>query len=167
MSESVDISMRERRILPQEWLSVLPREASGLWQLCFAQDQEVLLRLLAFLTASSLNAFQGVHPLAGQSDGKARIRHADQLAGAMKVDMTLWFSPTAENFFGKVSKAQTMAALQEAGKSVPDASKLKKAELALAAEKDLQGAGWLPLPLRLAAVTDNDMVSLRTLEEAV
>ena len=139
----------------QEWLTVLPREASDLWQWCFAQNQDVLLRLLAFITASSLNAVQGGRPLAGQSDGKARIRHADQLAGAMEVDMTPWFSPTAENFFGKVSKAQTMAALQEAGRSIPDASKLKKAELAHVAEKELQGTGWLPLPLRVAAVSDN------------
>ena len=67
------------------------------------------------------------------------------------MDMTRWFEPTAENFFGRVSKAQTLSALSEAGKTVPDSAKLKKAELAAMAEQELHGTGWLPAPVRTTA----------------
>ncbi len=132
-----------------EWLAQFPRTASELWQWCLTQDQETLLRLLAFLTAASLNAIQSVRTNSGETDGKGRIQHADAIAAALNVDMTLWFTPTAENFFGRVSKARTLSAFEETGRNAPDAAKLKKAELCALAEKELGGTGWLPGPVRI------------------
>jgi ParB family chromosome partitioning protein len=71
------------------------------------------------------------------------------------MDMTKWFTPTADNFFARVSKPQILAALSEAGKKAPDASKLKKAELASQAAAAIQGTGWLPTPVRIKRPTEN------------
>ena len=68
-------------------------------------------------------------------------------------DITAWFTPTAANYFGRVSKPQILTALQEA-KGVPPApawSGMKKAELAALAEREIAGKGWLPMPLRFTA----------------
>jgi ParB family chromosome partitioning protein len=64
--------------------------------------------------------------------------------------MKTWFTPTAENYFSRVSKPQILEALQDA-KGQPPApawEKLKKAELAKEAERQIAGMGWLPEPLR-------------------
>jgi ParB family chromosome partitioning protein len=68
--------------------------------------------------------------------------------------MTKWFTPTGDNFFARVSKPQILAALTEAGKTAPDASKLKKAGMASHAAA-IKGTGWLPLPVRIAQQTAN------------
>ena len=91
-----------------------------------------------------------MHTASSEGDPKARIQHAEAIAGALQMDMTRWFEPTAENFFSRVSKAQTVSALNEAGKAVPD-PKLKKAELAAVAEQELRGTGWMPTPVRILA----------------
>ena len=133
-----------------EWLALFPRTETELWQWCLTQNQETLLQLLAFLTATSLNAVQSVHTTSSEGDPKARIQHANAIAGALQMDITRWFEPTAENFFSRVSKAQTVSALNEAGKAIPD-PKLKKAELAAVAEQELRGTGWIPAPVRILA----------------
>ena len=79
------------------------------------------------------------------------LRHADDLAGALNLDMGQWFTPTASNFFGKVSRQAMLDAITEA-KGTPCApgwEKLKKPELAALAERQIAGTGWLPKPLRL------------------
>jgi hypothetical protein len=56
-----------------------------------------------------------------------RLQHANSLALALEVDMTKWFTPTAENFFSKVSKARVGDALTEAGQPTrPRDSKVEK-----------------------------------------
>ena len=62
----------------------------------------------------------------------------------LKLDMNPWFTPNAENYFTRVSKPQIFAALQE-GRNQPPApawEKLKKAELAALAERELIAAGY-------------------------
>ena len=86
-----------------------------------------------------------------------RLQHANALALALDLDMTKWFTPTAENFFSKVSKARTGGALTEAGKPpAVETAKLKKAELAAFAEKEMDGTGWLPEPVRISEVADEE-----------
>ncbi|MGI9072244.1 MAG: hypothetical protein ACR2JB_13245 [Bryobacteraceae bacterium] len=117
------ISLEQQR---KDWFSKLPRKSGDLWQWCLEQDQDTLLRLLAFCVAKSLN---GVKAKADVDD-RDRLRHANALAIALDVDMTKWFMPTAENFFSKVSKARITAALIEAAKPpTAEMAKLKKAEL--------------------------------------
>jgi ParB family chromosome partitioning protein len=82
-----------------------------------------------------------------------RIAHADAIGRALDLDLARWFTPTAANYFSKISKPQILSALEEA-KGAPPApswSSLKKAELAALAEAQTAGAGWLPEPLRRAA----------------
>lgn len=80
-----------------------------------------------------------------------RLKRADELANAVALDMTGWFTPTAENYFSRVSRAQILSAVDEAkGSHAPALEKLKKAELAERAENLLSGTGWLPAPIRVA-----------------
>jgi ParB family chromosome partitioning protein len=135
----------------QDWLRDLPHDADQLWKWMLTRDQDNLLRLLAHCAASSVNAIERKQ----DQDGPGRLIHADQLANSLGMDMTKWFTPTADNFFARVSKPQILAALTEAGKPAPDASKLKKAQLASQAAAAIQGTGWLPAPLRITRPKEN------------
>lgn len=132
----------------QHWAEQLPGNLGDLWDWCLAQNQETLLDLLAVIAAVSLDAVQlkVMHP------GDASLRHADALASALSLDMGEYFTPTAENFFSRINGASIQAAICEAKSSSPAPSwaKMKKAELAALAERQVAGTGWLPAPLRMA-----------------
>lgn len=125
----------------------LPSDANELAQWCLSLPQSDLLATLAVLAGTSVDAVQRK---ADRPDS-ARLKHADELANAVALDMTGWFMPTAENYFCRVSRAQILAAIDEAkGSHAPALEKLKKAELAKRAEDLLSGTGWLPTPLAIA-----------------
>ena len=76
--------------------------------------------------------------------------HADRLAQAVGLDMSMSWTPTAANFLGRVTKARILQAVAE-GKGQRAADRiehLKKVEMATEAEALLAGSGWLPDPLR-------------------
>jgi ParB family chromosome partitioning protein len=130
----------------EEWGGVIPGQPDALFAWCLEQDASVLLSLLAFCVASTVDAVRTKHDRVPS----ARLCHADDLAAALKLDMTAWFTPTAENYFGRIDKALILAALEEA-KGTPPApahAKLKKADLAALAEREVAGTPWLPEPLR-------------------
>jgi ParB family chromosome partitioning protein len=132
----------------EKWSRSLPVEGD-LWAWCLEQKQGVLLDLLAFCAATTINTVQ---VKSDREDGE-RLRHADKLAAALGLDMKVWFTPDAANYFSRVSKPQILDAIREA-KGQPPApawEKLKKAELAQEAERQLSGSGWLPELLRPAA----------------
>ena len=63
--------------------------------------------------------------------------------------MTAWFTPTAENYFGRLSKAAIIDSLLDAKGAVASAwATMKKSELASLAERELAGTRWLPHILR-------------------
>ena len=129
-----------------KWSESLPGDADALWDWCLAQNSETLLSLLAFCVACSVDAVQR------KADGRDcdRLAHAQKLSQALDLQMTGWFTPTAENYFSRVSRADILAALKEA-KNLPakrSVGKLKKSELAILAEREIAGTGWLPQPLR-------------------
>jgi ParB family chromosome partitioning protein len=130
----------------ESWGEQLPGNPDDLWDWCLKQEQSVLIDLLTFCAASSVNAVQ---LKADRPDGE-RLAHAGKLASALKLDMTGWFKPTAENYFNRVSKPQIMRALEEARNQPPAPAwdKLKKADLAALAERELADKAWLPEPLR-------------------
>jgi ParB family chromosome partitioning protein len=68
--------------------------------------------------------------------------------------MNRWFAPTAENFFGRISKPQIAGALAAAGKPA-DSGKLslKKTQLAAAAETEVAGTAWPPEAVRILPET--------------
>lgn len=130
------------------WEERLPKDADHLWNWCLTQLSSTLLDLLALCAALSLDAV-----IIPKRSDAGRLAHADALAKALAFDMAAWFQPTAENYFSRISKPQMLTDLQEA-KGVPPApawSSLKKAELAVLAERETTGTGWMPKPLRAMA----------------
>ncbi|MGC4087287.1 MAG: ParB/RepB/Spo0J family partition protein [Polyangiaceae bacterium] len=129
-----------------QWEERLPQKQDDLLHWCLTQEQETLLKLLAFCAGSTVDAVLMKHDINPDS----RTRHAHALASALNVDMTQWFTPTAENYFSRVGRDSIVKAICEA-KSVPAKrswQKQKKAELATLAEREISGTGWLPEPLR-------------------
>lgn len=122
------------------WGDRLPGSAGDLMAWCLEQPQEVLIDLLAYLTALTVDAVQ----VRGRS---VRHDHADRLAEAVALDMTRHWTPSAEGFFARLPKAALSQAVREA-KVQADFGKTKKPEAAALAEKALRGSGWLPEVLR-------------------
>lgn len=69
--------------------------------------------------------------------------------------------PTVDNYLGRVTKGRILDAVREAkGESSAQLiDHLKKSEMAKEAERLLEGAGWLPEPLRLAALPSTSEAS--------
>jgi ParB family transcriptional regulator, chromosome partitioning protein len=132
----------------EQWEKLLP-DGDALWDWCLAQEQQVLIDLLAFCASVMI---AGIRRKADKADS-GRLRHADMLAVALKLDMNAWFTPTADNYFSRVSKRQIFEAIMEAKgqPAAPAWEKLKKPELAREAERHIAGTGWLPKPLRVAS----------------
>jgi hypothetical protein len=83
-----------------------------------------------------------------------RLAHADTLARAINLDMAAaGWSPTVDNYFGRVPKARILEAVREAKgeHSAQLIDHLKKPDMAKEAERLLVGTGWLPEPLRTPA----------------
>jgi ParB family transcriptional regulator, chromosome partitioning protein len=132
----------------ETWREHLPGNADDLFAWCLAQSADRLLDLLAFCAALSVNAVQAKvdHP---DSD---RLLHAQALGEALSLDMTAWFTPTAGNYFGRLTKDGIVDSLRDArnGAVAPAWLKAKKADLAAIAEREVADTGWLPAPLRRA-----------------
>jgi ParB family chromosome partitioning protein len=128
------------------WKQALPREARDLWDFLVSLGQEDRRALLAQLVSMTVNAV--IEP---RNPGRDRIRHADQLAEMLALDLgEAGFTPTAENYFGRVTKAEILNAVTEArGEETSSLlADLKKKEMAIEAERLVAGTGWLPAPLR-------------------
>lgn len=133
----------------EQWGDRIPGAPDQLWQWCLEQEQDVLLDLLAFCLANTVNAVRAK----ADRPGDPRLTHASGLAAALDLDMAAWFTPSAGNYFGRISKAAIIDALTEAkGGIAPAWTKLKKTELAVLAERELAGTGWLPEILRRPAI---------------
>ncbi|MBJ7535397.1 ParB N-terminal domain-containing protein [Rhodomicrobium vannielii ATCC 17100] len=129
----------------------LPREARDLWDHLSRLDRESLLALLAVSISPAVNVIK----LAWEKNA-TRERAADQLAQTLALDMTHFWSPTAESYFGSVTKAHILEAVRE-GVSEEAAERLhgmKKEPMTKAAEELLKGTGWLPVVLRSGAAED-------------
>jgi ParB family chromosome partitioning protein len=125
--------------------SILPESPDALWPWMLSQPKETLLDILGFIAAISVNAVQGK----GTQPGSERLTHAHALAGALGLDMTRYFTASAEGYFGRVSRSVILSAIDEAhGAHAPALEKLKKSELAVRAADLVANTGWLPEPLR-------------------
>jgi ParB family chromosome partitioning protein len=129
-----------------DWSQQLPAEPQDLWDVLTTFDAETRQRLFAHCVSLTLNA---VHE--PWSRRPRAIAHADRLASAFSLDVaaTGW-TPTVDNFLGRVTKARIVQAVREAkGADVARRIEtLKKGDMAREAEMLLTGAGWLPEPLR-------------------
>lgn len=122
------------------WKERLPEQPSTWLDWLIALPQAELLDLLAFCTATTLNAFP--------SSGAAG--EANAVAAAVGLDMADWWEPTAAGYLNHVSKAQIVQALKEVGPDLADdgVAAMKKEVLVVKAESRLAGKRWLPAPLR-------------------
>ena len=127
----------------EEWARKLPKPGE-LWDWIGAQDASTRLELLAYCIARTLDAVR-------EPNGRRRaLVHADQLATAIPLDMTVWWEPAGGRYLGRVPKARILEAVRE-GVSEREAESLvglKKDAMVLHAERLLAGKGWLPEVLR-------------------
>jgi ParB family chromosome partitioning protein len=130
----------------QAWAQRLPETVDQLWDWLIQQPQSVILDLLAFVVAQTINAVQLPHHKADEG----HLGAANALSKALCLDMTNWWAPTAENYFQRIKKGQILAAIKDAsGQPLPDRmTALKKSDLAQGAETSVKGTRWLPPVLR-------------------
>lgn len=124
-----------------EWQDRLPGDPQALFRWLLAQPRDVLIELLAYCTARSIDAVASRERAPDQSDA---------IAEALGLDMADWWAPTAENYFGHISKAKALEAVAEATgeQGMPAVAAMKKAEAAAHCARRLVGTRWLPCPLR-------------------
>lgn len=128
------------------WAVQLPEEPGTLWDALLGFDTDSREALFAHCVSLTVNA---VHE--AWSRRPKAIAHADRLADAASLDMVAaGWSPTVDNFLGRVTKARILDAVREARGDAQAQSidHLKKGEMAVRAEELLAGSGWLPEPLR-------------------
>ena len=128
------------------WSQQLPAEPQDLWDVLTTFDLEARQRLFAHCVSLTVNA---VHE--PWSRRPRAIAHADRLAASLSLDIaaTGW-TPTADNFLGRVTKARIIQAVRES-KGADIARRiegLKKGDMVQEAEQLLLGTNWLPEPLR-------------------
>lgn len=137
------------------WSAKLPNDPEALFHWCLAATQAQLMELLALCVGSNVSAvvskkMYGADP--------AKVAHADALATALDLDMAKWFTPTAENYFGRISKPQIVEAMTEmnGGPLAYPTAPLKKSALASSAQRAAElraelGDPWVPEMLRTKA----------------
>jgi ParB family chromosome partitioning protein len=128
-----------------QWQLRLPQNPAELWGWLIAQSAEDRAAVFAFCVGFGVNALYFPH-----ERRVAAFDHADRLAEHLALDMRDYWSATVENYFGKVTKTQILAAVHEAkGEATAQMiDHLKKADMAAEAERLLEGSGWLPEVLR-------------------
>jgi ParB family chromosome partitioning protein len=130
----------------RRWSEHLPREAADLWDALFAFDPDSRHALFAHCVALSVNAV-----FEPWNRRPRALSHADRIAEAVKLDVAAaGWSPTASNYFGRVTKARIVDAVRQAkGEAAAQLIEhLKKSAMAARAEELLVGSGWIPEPLR-------------------
>jgi len=130
----------------RRWSEQLPREPGDLWDALMAFDVDSRDALFAHCVAMSVNA---VHEPWNRRP--RALAHADRIAESIGLDVAAaGWSPTVENYLGRVTKARILQAVREAKgeQAAQQLDHLKKGDMAERAQELLQGSGWLPEPLR-------------------
>lgn len=110
----------------------------------FTLDGETLMSLMAFCTASSVYGVQT------RTMGHTTRSPLDEVEKAIGFDMREWWTPTAANFLGLLTKSQIVEALNDAGLTgaAADAGKMKKGDAAEHAESVMAQTRWVPVWMR-------------------
>ncbi|MBJ7483508.1 ParB/RepB/Spo0J family partition protein [Brevundimonas sp.] len=147
LAPGVDDSPAMRRINARgsAWIKRLPSSADDLWSALVALPGSDLLDLMAHCASAAINAVRDPH-----DRRPAAWAQAEVLATAVGLDMTTTWTATAASYFSRVAKARMLEAVEEAvGKADADRiAGFKKADMAEAAERLVEGKGWLPALLR-------------------
>lgn len=110
----------------------------------FALDGAVLMSLMAFCTACSVDGVQT------RDMGHTSRSTLDTVEAAIGFHLRDWWQPTKENYFSGLKHPQIVAALNNAGLTgaAGDAQKMKKADAAGHAEHFMQHNRWVPAWLK-------------------
>ena len=130
----------------RRWSEQLPRESAELWDALSVFDPDSRDALFAHCIALSVNAVYEPWNRRPRA-----LTHADRLAEEIRLDVAAaGWSPTVDNYLGRVTKARILQAVREAkGDTAAQLIEhLKKNEMAERAQELLAGSGWLPEPLR-------------------
>jgi len=117
----------------EAWAAALPKEPEALWDKLVSFDRDTREHLFAHCVACTVNATFDAYNRRPRA-----LAHADRLAEAVDVDMAAaGWSPTVENFLGRVTKARILAAVREARgeRQAQMIDHLKKGEMAGAAQQ--------------------------------
>ena len=130
----------------EAWDRDLPDEAQELWAFLLGLDEGSRKALFAHCVSLSLNAV-----FEPWNRRPRALAHADVLAGTLRFDMvSVGWTPTVDNYLGKVTKAGILQAVREARgeESAQLIDHLKKDHMAREAARLIEGSNWLPEPLR-------------------
>lgn len=130
------------------WKARLPENSSDLWEMLQAMDRAEHMQLLAFVAATTLNVVVQKH-----DKRTYPVQHSHVLANALDYEIRNDWTPTAENFFGRVTKATMLASVAEARDehTAHLISHMKKVPMAGEAQRLVDGTGWIPAPMRTDA----------------
>lgn len=137
----------------EAWGARLPEEARDLWGVLITLPPSELLDLMACCAGVGLYAVRDPHDRKPDA-----LAHAEVLATITGLDMTGTLSATASSYFSRVSKARLLEAVIEAT-TPEEAGRIagfKKGDMAEAAERLVEGKGWLPSVLRTDPAVDPD-----------
>lgn len=135
-----DVLMKEKARLQ----ALLPAGWEKDFTTFFALDGNLLMSLMAFCTACSVDGVQT------RDMGHTSRSPLDTLETALGFHLRDWWHPTKENYFGSLKHPQIVAALKEAGLTgaAGDAEKMKKGDAAGHAEHFMKDNRWVPAWLK-------------------
>lgn len=133
------------------WRDRLPVERKDLWRYVADAEQQTLLEMLAVMIAPGLDL--GIDARA--SDVATQITIGDLFAEAIGLDMSRWWSASADSYFNHVKRDVILDAMRELKPSLDQSKfeKAPKAELVARAKRMFKGVAWLPGPLRIQSVS--------------
>lgn len=145
-----------------EWSERLPKSDGDVWNYLLGLDDADRGALFAHCASLAVNAQAEICPK--YDNGRVsprmiagRIAHSHVIARAVGLDMVAaGWRPTVLDYFRSVTKPQILADVAEArGENFAGMiDHLKKADMAREAERLLEDAGWLPVPLRTPGIDD-------------
>ncbi|WP_298161955.1 ParB/RepB/Spo0J family partition protein [Brevundimonas sp.] len=147
LAPGVDDGPAGRRVRDrcEAWGARLPERPEDLWGVVAALPPSEQLDLMACCAGVGLYAVRDPH-----DRRPGALAQAETLATAVGLDMAGTWTATAASFFARVSKARVLEAVTEAV-NPEEAGRIagfKKGDMAEAAERLVDGKGWLPSVLR-------------------
>lgn len=132
----------------EAWGARLPERAEDLWGVVFGLPPSDQLDLMACCAGVGLYAVRDPH-----DRRPGALAQAETLATVVGLDMAGTWSATAASYFTRVPKTRVLEAVTEAV-NAEEAGRIagfKKGDMAEAAERLLEGKGWLPPVLRMVS----------------
>jgi ParB family chromosome partitioning protein len=147
LAPGVDDGPAGRRVRDrcEAWGARLPERPEDLWGVVVGLAPSDQLDLMACCAGVGLYAVRDPH-----DRRPGALAQAETLATAVGLDMAGTWTATAGSYFTRVAKPKVLEAVTEAA-GAQEAARIagfKKADMAEAAERLVEGKGWLPVPLR-------------------